>query len=121
MVKQVREHRWSLDACVGYARLHGLFEADETVCTKTLYNALRAGRMPLTPFELPEMLKRKPRTPKNHVNKRHLSRAQRMLICSQTIIASIRATTTVGRATHRSQTESGILSVKKTRVRCKVE
>lgn len=28
VVKQVREHRWSLDACVGYARLHGLFEAD---------------------------------------------------------------------------------------------
>jgi IS30 family transposase len=75
VVKQVREHRWSLDACVGYARLHYLFEADAMVCTKTLYNALRAGQMPLTPFELPEMLKRKPRTPKNHVNKRPKGRS----------------------------------------------
>ncbi len=75
VVKQVREHRWSLDACVGYARLHDLFEADETVCTKTLYNALRAGQTPLTPFELPEMLKRKPRTSKNHVNKRPKGRS----------------------------------------------
>ena len=75
VVKQVRERRWSLDACVGYARLHDLFEADAMVCTKTLYNALRAGQMPLTPFELPEMLKRKPRTPQNHVNKRPKGRS----------------------------------------------
>jgi len=75
VVKQVREHRWSLDACVGYARLHNLFEAYETVCTKTLYNTLRARQMPLTPFELPEMLKRKPRTSKNHTNKRPKGRS----------------------------------------------
>ena len=65
-----REHRWSLDACVGYARLHGLFEADEMVCTKTLYNAMRAGQMPLTPFELPEMLKRKRRESRKRAHKR---------------------------------------------------
>ena len=41
VVKQVRERRWSLDACVGYARLHDIFEADAMVCTKTLYNAQR--------------------------------------------------------------------------------
>ena len=70
VVKQVREHRWSLDACVGYARLHGLFEADKMVCTKTLYNALRAGRMPLTPFELPEALKRKRRESRKRAHKR---------------------------------------------------
>ena len=45
------------------------------VCTKTLYNALRARRMPLTTFELPEMLKRKRRTPQNHVNKRPKGRS----------------------------------------------
>ena len=37
-MEQVKEHKWSLDACVGYARLHGLFSAEEMVCTRTLYN-----------------------------------------------------------------------------------
>ena len=32
---QVRVHKWSLDACVGYARLHGLFAPEEMVCTHT--------------------------------------------------------------------------------------
>ena len=38
IMEQVKEHKWSLDACVGYARLHGLFSAEEMVCTHTLYN-----------------------------------------------------------------------------------
>ena len=37
---QVREYKWSLDACVGYAKRHGLFSADEMVCTHTLYEEL---------------------------------------------------------------------------------
>ena len=40
------------------------------VCTKTLYNALRAGQMPLTPFELPEMLKRKRQESRKCAHKR---------------------------------------------------
>lgn len=56
---QVREHRWSLDACVGYARLHGLFPADEMVCTRTLYNEVWAGNLDLSVTELPEAMKRK--------------------------------------------------------------
>ena len=40
VVGQVREHHWSLDACVGYARLHQLFPKEAMVCTKTLYNML---------------------------------------------------------------------------------
>ncbi|MCD7742786.1 MAG: hypothetical protein LUH13_00620, partial [Oscillospiraceae bacterium] len=31
--ERIRGHKWSLDACVGYARLHGLFAPDEMVCT----------------------------------------------------------------------------------------
>lgn len=72
VVKQVREYRWSLDACVGYARLHGLFSVSELVCTKTLYNELWAGRLPLTLFELPEVLKRRKHKGKNPQNKRIL-------------------------------------------------
>jgi IS30 family transposase len=59
MVKQVRKRGWSLDVCVGYARLHRLFAETELVCTKTLYNELAAGNLPLSLFEMPEVLKRK--------------------------------------------------------------
>ena len=70
--KQVREHHWSLDACVGYAKLHGLFKESELVCTRTLYNELWAGRLTLTLFEMPEVLKRKRHKGKNRQNKRIL-------------------------------------------------
>lgn len=36
IMEQVKEHKWSLDACVGYARLHKLFSAEEMVCTHAL-------------------------------------------------------------------------------------
>jgi len=70
VVKQVRERQWSLDACVGYARLHGLFKESELVCTKTLYNELWDGRLTLTLFEMPEVLKRKRHKGKKRQNKR---------------------------------------------------
>ena len=59
VVKQFKEHKWSLDFCVGYARLHGLFPADEMVCTRTLYNEVWAGNPDLSVTELPEAMKRK--------------------------------------------------------------
>ena len=58
-VRQIRDHKWSLDACVGCARLHKLFPAEEIPCTKTLYNLLWKGELPLSLFELPEALSRK--------------------------------------------------------------
>ena len=75
MTKQFKEHKWSLDACVGYARLHRLFPADEMVCTHTLYNEVWAGNLDLSVAELPEALKRKqrkdskPREHKKHCGK----------------------------------------------------
>lgn len=59
VVNQVRQEKWSLDACVGYARKHKLFSPAEMVSTKTLYNELWAGNLALEPLELPEALKRK--------------------------------------------------------------
>ena len=59
IMEQVKEHKWSLDACVGYARLHGLFSAEEMVCTHTLYNEIWAGSLDLSVTELPEAMKRK--------------------------------------------------------------
>lgn len=59
MVEQIRNHKWSFDACVGYAMVHNLFPAEEIPCTKTLYNLLRKGELPLTLFDLPEVLSRR--------------------------------------------------------------
>ena len=56
---QVREHRWSLDACTGYAKRHSLFPGHEMVCTHTLYNEAWAGNLPIGIMELPEAVKRK--------------------------------------------------------------
>ena len=56
---QVREHKWSMDACTGYAKRHGLFSGDEMVCTHTLYKEAWAGNLPIGITELPEAVKRK--------------------------------------------------------------
>lgn len=59
VIKQVREHKWSLDACIGYARQHNLFPADEMVYTRTLYHEIWAGNLELSIMELPEAIQRK--------------------------------------------------------------
>ena len=75
VVGHVREHHWSLDACVGYARLHQLFPREAMVCTKTLYNMLWNGKLPLTVFEVPRVLGRKQHRKWNRKNKRMLGRS----------------------------------------------
>ena len=72
LISQIKTRKWSFDACVGYARKHQLFPADEIVCTKTLYNELWAGNLPLTPFDVPEALSRRQRRQKDVQNKRVL-------------------------------------------------
>lgn len=59
MVEMVSIHKWSFDTCVGRARLHNLFPHQTIPCTKTLYNLLWTGKLPLTLFELPEVLSRR--------------------------------------------------------------
>lgn len=73
MVEMVRLHKWSFDTCVGRARLLKRFQSHSIPCTKTLYNLLWSGELPLTLFELPEVLSRrahgKPRIPKRQNGK----------------------------------------------------
>lgn len=57
--RQFKEHKWSLDACVGYARLHELFPKSKMVCTHTLYNEVWSDMFSLKVTELPEAIKRK--------------------------------------------------------------
>ena len=70
MVKQVRDKRWSLDACVGYARRCNLFNVKQIPCTKTLYNMLWAGKLPLSLFDIPQALRRKAHRKWTRKNKR---------------------------------------------------
>ena len=69
-VRQIREHKWSLDACCGYARLHRLFSSDEMVCTRTLYHMVWKGHLSIIPIELPAALKRKTKVRKEKTNKK---------------------------------------------------
>lgn len=73
MVEMVHLHKWSFDTCVGRAKLLNLFPPHTIPCTKTLYNLLWRGKLPITLFALPEVLSRrahgKPRIPKRHNGK----------------------------------------------------
>jgi len=111
VVRQVREHLWSLDACVGYARLHMLFSKEDMVCTKTLYNELRFGRLPLTLFEVPELLKRKQRKENSHVYKRPKGRSideRPSVVDERSELGHWEADTVVGR---RAGKESVVLTL----------
>ena len=70
VIRQVREHKWSLDACCGYAKLHHLFEPSQMVCSRTLYNMVWNGQLPIHPTELPEALKRKTKKRRVRENKK---------------------------------------------------
>lgn len=61
VAKQVRDYKWSFDVCVGYAKIHNLFPNEKIPCTKTLYNLLWSGELPISLFDLPEVLKRRKR------------------------------------------------------------
>jgi len=56
--KMVREEGWSLDACWGHALKSGLFQWEEMVCTKTLYNYVDLGVISLKNIDLPEKVSR---------------------------------------------------------------
>ena len=70
VTKQVREHKWSLDACCGYAKRKLLYRKDEMVCTHTLYNMAWADLLPIQVTELPEALRRKHKKVKERENKK---------------------------------------------------
>jgi hypothetical protein len=61
----MRDHKWSLDACCGYAKRYQLFQTNEMVCTRTLYNMVWANLLPVKVTGLPEALKRSLRKRKN--------------------------------------------------------
>lgn len=111
VVEQVRTQKWSLDVCVGYARLHHRFAASEMVCTKTLYNEIVAGNLPLSLFEMPEILKRKRSKKGNRKHKRLKGRSideRSDIVSLRTEFGHWEADTVIGR---KSGKEAAILTL----------
>ncbi len=75
VVKQFKNEGWSLDACYGNALVNGLFSRDEMVCTKTLYNYVDLGLLPLTNLDLPEKLQRNTKAKKVREHRKILGRS----------------------------------------------
>ena len=72
VVDQFQKEEWSLDASFGHALRTGKYRREEMVCTKTLYNYIDLGLIPLTNMDLPEKLKRKTKGSRVRENKRIL-------------------------------------------------
>ena len=87
VVKQVREHKWSLDACVGRAKREHLFEPSEMVCTRTLYDMAWSGLLPIHILELPQAVKHRAKKRRSREDKKHYgtSISQRPEIAGQRI------------------------------------
>ncbi|QRN85482.1 IS30 family transposase [Clostridia bacterium] len=66
----VRDNKYSLDAIVGAARLHGLFDKTEMVCTKTLYNYVDQGLLSIRNIDLPLKVKRSSKNARNRKHKK---------------------------------------------------
>jgi IS30 family transposase len=75
VVKQFREENWSLDACFGRALQFGEFSRQEMVCTKTLYNYVDLGLLPLKNIDLPEKLRRNTKAKRVRNNRKNLGKS----------------------------------------------
>lgn len=73
--EKVTTEGWSLDACVGYAMENRLFNKNEMVCTKTLYNYVDIGLLNITNMDLPEKLKRNTKAKRVRKNKKNLGKS----------------------------------------------
>lgn len=69
------DDKWSLDACFGAALSSGKFHREEMVCTKTLYNYVNLGLLPIKNIDLPEKLRRNTKRKKINENKRILGKS----------------------------------------------
>lgn len=69
------DDHWSLDASYGEALRSGKFSRSEMVCTKTLYNYVDLGLLPIKNIDLPEKVSRNTKAKKVRENKKILGRS----------------------------------------------
>ena len=111
VAEQVRTKKWSLDVCVGHALLHRRFVKAEMVCTKTLYNELTVGNLPLSLFDVPLLLRRKPNRKGHRTHKRLKGRSideRPAIVDARTELGHWEADTVIGR---KSGKEAAILTL----------
>lgn len=111
MASKVRDDRWSIDACVGYAKKNGLFPCEQIPCTKTLYNELWNGNLPFSVFDVPEALGRSHKKNRVRQNRRNFGRSidERPEIAESRVeIGHWEIDTVVG---HRAGRESVVLTL----------
>ena len=75
VVEMFNKKGWSLNASVGYAKENNLFSPDEMVCTKTLYNYVDLGLLPIKNIDLPEKLKRNTKSSNIRKNRKILGKS----------------------------------------------
>ena len=75
VVEMFTKKGWSLDASVGYAKENNLFSPDEMVCTKTLYNYVDLGLLPIKNIDLLEKPKRNTKSSNARKNRRILGKS----------------------------------------------
>ena len=69
------DDKWSLDASYGKALESGTFPRSEMVCTKTLYNYVDLGLLPIKNIDLPEKLRRSTKAKRVRENRKVLGRS----------------------------------------------
>lgn len=74
-VDKIKNHSWSPDACVGNALAKGKFDRSQIVCTKTLYNYIDLGLLPVINADLPMKLRRNTKPSKVKQHKKNLGKS----------------------------------------------
>ena len=72
VVDKVKNDHWSLDACVGEALHSSRFSHSQMICTKTLYNYVDLGLLPIKNIDLPAKLHRNTKSARVRHNKKRL-------------------------------------------------
>lgn len=72
VLEKLQSEKWSIDACVGEAISQERFKRCESVCTKTLYNYVDLGLLPIKNVDLPQKLRRNTKSARVQKNKRKL-------------------------------------------------
>ena len=72
VVDKVKSDPWSLDACVGETLNSSRFSTSQMISTKTLYNYVDIGLLPIKNIDLPAKLNRKTKSARVRLNKKRL-------------------------------------------------
>ena len=72
---KIKNDSWSPDACVGNALENNHFKRSQMVCTKTLYNYIDLGLIPITNADLPLKLHRNTKPTRVRKHKKNLGKS----------------------------------------------